>query len=217
MEKVLIEMTKPQFLKEMSTLKSMPKKMAVKALQVGDEKSKRLQLVMSAVNEMKRSKLDVDTLESVSLVHNTETGDDSIRLIFNKPTESPKIETPVEPDVKKRMEEVLKRLGGWLFTVVSCEQPFEKENADMAIADINYALYGTEKPPLAYRFLTGKEATEASVKIFWRLNENVIRKLIEACQFAKDELECSGAKGENYKTLADALDLANKHFGLKGS
>jgi hypothetical protein len=210
-------MTKPQFLKEMSTLKSMTMKMAAKALQIDDEKGKRMRLVMHAVNEMKRSKLDLDTLESVSLIHNTETGDDNIRLIFNKPTESPKIETPEEPDAKKRMEEVLKRLAGWLFTVVSCEQPFEKETADRAIEDINYALYGTKKPPVEYRFLTGKEATEASVKIFWRLNETVIRKLIEACQFAKDELDCSGAKGENYKTLADALDLANKHFGLKGS
>jgi hypothetical protein len=217
MEKILIEMTKPQFLKEMSTLKSMTKKMAAKALEIGDEKGRRIQLVMKAFNEMKKSNLDIDTLETVSLVHDTETGDECIRMVFNKPTDQPKLETPVEPNATKRMDEVLRRMAGWLFTMTSGEQPFNKEDADRAIEDINYAIHGAKKPPLEYRFVTGKEATAASSKVFWRLNEGVIRKLIEACEFAKAELECSGAKGENYKTLVDALETTYKHFGLKGS
>lgn len=217
MEKILIEMTKPQFLKEMSTLKSMPKKMAVKALEVGDANSQRMHLVMKAVNEIKKSNLDIDALESVSLIHNTETGDDSIRLVFNKISEAPKVETPVEPDAAKRMDEVLRRIAGWLFTLASGEQQFRKDDADKVIEDINYAIHGTKKPPLELRFITGKEATESSVKIFWRLNEDVIRKLIEACEFAKAELECSGSKGENYRTLVDALEAVYKHFGLNRS
>lgn len=85
MEKVLIEMTKPQFMKEVLALKSMPKKMAVKALAIGDENSKRLQLVMRVVNELRKNNFSIEALEEVALVKDVKTGKESMKIFFSRP------------------------------------------------------------------------------------------------------------------------------------
>jgi hypothetical protein len=220
MEKVLFELSGDQFRKEVLRLKTMTPKMAAQIIKIGGNDSLCIRAVMHVTNEMVKNHLKIDDMESATLVSNTETGEDTIKITWNKKGIKPSVETQPDESKEKRMDDVLRRLAGWIFTLSSGIKQFEKEEADKLIQDINYALYGSVKPPLECQFVTGADANIQAAKVFWRVNEKVILKLLEAARFAKETLEygSGGAQanlGKNYVTLVDAIKDVEKHFGLK--
>lgn len=217
MEKVLFELNQDQFKKEFLKFRSMTPKMMAEIGKVGGPDSYCARVVIRVASELSKNHLKMADFESAALVHNTETGEDTIKIMMNKKEVKPVVETKPDEAKEKRMDEVLQRLAGWIFTLSSGMQPFNKEDADKAIQDINYALHGSTKPPLEYQFITGAEASEQAAKVFWRVNEKVILKLLEAARFAKASMDYSNnAKGKNYTTLVEAIEEVEKHFRIKG-
>lgn len=216
MEKILFELSKEQFTKEVAKFKAMTPKMVSQIIKMGGSDSLRTRTVLLVTNEIMKNHLKLEDMESATLISNTETGEDSIKIILNKKESKPVIETKPDESKEKRMDDVLRRLAGWIFTVSSGLKQFDKDEADNAIKDINYALYGSAKPPIEYQFITGADATDKAAKVFWRVNEKIITKLLEAARFAKAEMELNNTKGENYSTLVEAICAVEKHFGLKG-
>jgi hypothetical protein len=219
MERILLELSKEQFQKEFARLKSMTRKMAEQVIKIGGNDSLCLRAVMYISKEMAKNHLKTEDLESATLISNTETGEDTIKIAWNKKGIDPIVNIPSDESKEKRMEDVLRRIAGWLFTLSGGLQQFAKEDADKAIQDLNHALYGDKKPPLEYQFITGAEANEQAAKVFWRVNESVMLKLLEAARFAKSLMENNpeGAKthGKGCTVLGEAIQEVEKHFGLK--